>query len=134
MSEENTLPFKGGNQAMLNDVDGRTPIFLDINFGGQERYKDTVMISIGDSERRIIRYSDLFSFMFVLGTPEQQAKMMPVRQELGNEYMKQVRIKCKKDMKEGEELVVNIRVNVPQVVEEQILKDIKTPYLLDDKK
>ena len=32
-------------------------------------------------------------------------------------------------MKEGEELVVNVKVHVPELVEQQILKDLKSPYV-----
>ena len=104
--------------AEIQEQTGKTPLLFEVE-------KDCIKIT-GDG---LIKYSDLFEYMFALAKPEQQARMIPVQQELGNEYMKQIRIKCKKDMKEGEELVVNVRVKVPELVEQQILKDLKTPYL-----
>ena len=115
--------IKANKVAEIKEQTGKTSLQFEINFG--EKYKDCIKIT-GDG---IVKYSDLFEFMFILGRPEQQARIIPVQQELGNEYMKQIRIKCKKDMKEGEELVVNVRVHVPSVVESQILKDLKSPYV-----
>lgn len=111
--------MKINKQAEIKEQTGKTPLQLEVNF--DDKYKDCIKIT-GDG---IVKYSDMFEFMFLLGKPEQQAKMIPVQQELGNEYMKQIRIKCKKDMKEGEELVVNVRVKVPELVEQKILTDKK---------
>lgn len=105
--------------AEITEQTGKNPILFEVE-------KDCIKIT-GDG---LIKYSDLFEYMFVLAMPEQQAKMIPVQQELGNEYMKQIRIKCTKDMKKGEELVVNVRIRVPEVVEQQILK---TPKLTEIK-
>lgn len=119
--------------AELRDVNER-PLIMEINFN-DKYYKDCVRMTFTKTpddievEEFIFKYSELFSFMFTLASPEQQALMMPVSQELGHEYMKQIRIKCKKDMKKGEELVVNVKVHVPTVVEEQIIKDLKTPFI-----
>lgn len=116
-------------KAEIKDATGKENVVLEVNF--DDSFKDCVKIVFG-TEHRIIKYSDLFTFMFFIATPEQQEKMIPVREELGIEYMKQVRIKCKKDMKEGEELVVNIKIHVPTVVAESVKKDIESPYLQKD--
>ena len=104
--------------AEIFEQTGKTPLLFEVE-------GDCIKITVDG----LIKYSDLFEYMFALAKPEMQAKMIPVQQELGNEYMKQIRIKCTKDMKEGEELVVNVRVRVPEVVEQQILKDLKSPYV-----
>ena len=109
---------KKNTQAEIKEQTGKKPLLFDINFDSQ--YKDCVKIT-GDG---VVKYSDLFEFLFVLAKPEAQARMIPVVQELGNEYMKQIRIITTKDMKKGDELVVNVRVRVPELVEKQILKDL----------
>ena len=119
--------FKDNNQAMIQDINGKTPLFFDINFDRKDI--DCVRISLANGHRRIIKYSDLFGFMFVLATPEQQAKMIPVKQELGYQYMKQIRVKVSKNIKKGEELVVNVPINVPQIIEDSIIKGKKIPNL-----
>lgn len=122
------MTIKNEAQAILEDVKGVNAVQFDVNFDPE--YKDCVKITL-DGKESIIKYNELFSFMFFLAKKEQQAQMMPVQQELGNEYMKQIRIKCSKDMKEGEELVVNVRVNVPELVESQILKDMRVIDIAD---
>lgn len=126
--------IKDTAQAEIEDVNGGTYAIFDVNF--DENLKDCVKISI-DGASRVVKYTDLFSFMFAIGTKEQQAKMIPVREELGHQYMKQIHVKLKKDMKEGEMMVVNVPVNVPEIVENQILQEkglsTPTPYLTEEK-
>lgn len=109
------MTIKRKAQAVLEDVTGALPITLDVNF--DEKHKDCVQVTL-KGQKSIIKYTDLFAFMFTIATKEQQALMMPVTQELGNEYMKQIRIKCTKNMKKGEELVVNVKIHVPSVVKD----------------
>jgi len=105
-------------KAEIKDVDGEHSLSFEVNFN--EDYKDCVRIEMG-GDYRVVKYHDLFVFMFAIATKEQQAKMIPVREELGYQYMKQIQVKLKNDMKEGEMLVVNVPINVPQIIEEQIL-------------
>ena len=92
-------------------------INLDVNF--DEGYQDCVRFDIG-GKTSIVKYSDLFSFMFVLATKEQQALMMPVKQELGHQYMKEIQVKLTKDLKKGEFMVVQVPINIPDIVAEEI--------------
>lgn len=112
-------------QAEIEDINGKDPLVFEVNF--DEEHKDCVKITIKTDDHgqyeRIVKYSDLFSFMFTLGTKEQQAKMIPVREELGTEYMKTLRIRCTKDMKAGEEIVVHTKIHVPTIIEESIKKE-----------
>lgn len=109
--------IKNEAQAEIYDVESGNPVVLDVNF--DETYKDCVKISF-DDKSFVVQYTDLFAFMFSLATKEQQAKMMPVREELGHQYMKQIQVRLKQDMKEGEMMVVNVPINVPQVIEDEI--------------
>lgn len=92
-------------------------LVLEVNF--DEEKKDYIKLSIED-KTAIIKYTDLFSFMFFLATKEQQAKMIPVKEELGNQYMKQIHVRLSKDLKAGEEMVVNVPINIPEIIENQI--------------
>lgn len=113
--------LKQGAQALIQDVRGqKTPLVFEVNF--DDDFKDCVRID-ADGQRFIVKYTDLFSFMFTIASKEHQAKMIPIREELGNQYMKQISVKLKKDMKEGEMMVVNVPINVPQVIEDAILKE-----------
>ncbi len=115
-------------QAEIKDVRTGNIISFDVNF--DEKHKDCVKISFNDQDF-IVKYADLFAFMFQLATKEMQAKMIPVREELGNQYMKQIQVRLTKDLKAGEFMVVNVPVNVLELKEagEMQQKDIKSPYL-----
>lgn len=118
--------IKTQGQAEIVDVrENAGSILLDVNF--DDEFKDCVRIiienEIGQQTSRIVKYTDLFSFMFVLATKEQQAKMIPLQQEKGDEYMRQHHVRLKKDMKEGEELIVNCKIHVPTIIEESIKKE-----------
>lgn len=128
-------------QAELNDVQKKNPLNLEVNFS--DEYKDCVKVVFekprfnGNRVESIVKYSDLFSFMFMLANKEQQAKMMPVREEFGNEYMKQIHVRLKKDMKQGEEMVVNVPIKVSELLEAQVKNEMEkgkpTPYLTTKK-
>jgi hypothetical protein len=118
--------LKNNAQAEIYDVETGNPVILDVNF--DDNYKDCVRITIG-LEETIVKYTDLFSFMFTLATKEQQAKMIPVQQELGHQYMKQISVKLKKDMKEGEMMVVNVPINIPQIIEDEIKLSTPLPEI-----
>ncbi len=130
--------IKNEAEAEIFDVVQGTPIIFKVN--SDPLNPDTVRIIINTQEA-VISYKDLFSIMFMLATPEKQAKMMPVREELGNQYMKQIHVRLTKDLKAGEEMVVNVPINVPQVIEDAILAEkkelstgaIKSNYLTENK-
>ena len=113
-------------KAEIENVKYKNPVILEVNF--DDEFKDCVQLTLGE-EQAVVRYSDLFSFMFIIASKEQQAKMVPVREELGHQYMKQIHVRLKKDMKEGEEMVVNVPINVPQVIEDAILAEKESPEL-----
>lgn len=124
--------LKNNAQAELEDARELNNVFLSVNFD-KDRYKDCVLIEMGGKEA-IVTYTSLFSFMFCLATKEQQAKMIPIKQELGTEYMKQIHVRLKKDMKEGEEMIVNVPIHVPSLIEADIRhelekKSIESPYM-----
>ena len=131
--------IKNPAEAEIFDVIQGTPITFRVN--SDPLHPDSVKIIINGQEA-VIAYTDLFSIMFTLATKEQQAKMIPVREELGNQYMKQINVKLTKDLKAGEFLVVNVPINVPEIIEAAILKEkeelstgnVKTPYLTEDNK
>jgi|GEM_PF-2640116 len=111
--------------AEIKDQNEINDVGLDINF--DEKYPESVRIAIGDNVS-IVKYSDLFSFMFVLATKEQQSLMMPVKQELGHQYMKEIQVKLTKDLKKGEFMVVQVPINVPNIVAQEIKeKELSLP-------
>ncbi len=76
-----------------------------------------VEITIGN-EISLIKRSDLYGLTFVLGDSATQDALMPVRKTQIRKYYKQHTVKVKKDMKIGDEIVVNCQIDVPLTIEE----------------
>jgi len=79
--------------------------------------KDTLEVCVGKN-CSVINRKDLYGLTFVLGDNETQDALMPARQTVVRKYVKQHRVKVKKDVKAGEELVVNCETDIPLTVEE----------------
>lgn len=97
------------------------PLNIEINW--KDDIEDVVKFRIGD-QTAIIKRQDLFSFMFVTGTPEQQEALMPVRSTKIVKHLRQHRIVAKKDIKAGEKLVVNCEIDVPVAIYESLRMDM----------
>ena len=96
------------------------PLNLEINW--VDDINDVVKFTI-NGHSSIIKRQDLFSFMFVTGTPEQQEQLMPVRETKIVKHFRQHRVVAKKDIKAGEQLVVNCQVDVPVAIYEGLKMD-----------
>lgn len=112
--------YKTKNKATLEGQDKRAGISIDVNF--DKKYTDCVRINLGKS-RAIIKKSDLFQILFMVSNEQQQEAMIPIKKEAVRPYKKQHMVKLQKDMKAGEELVVNCTVHVPLLVEEALKKE-----------
>ena len=90
-------------------------LFIRANFN--DNWSEVLEFKIGD-EVSLIKKQDLYGIMFVFADEETQEQLMPVRHTTIRKYIKQHRVKTKKDIKAGEEVVINCEVDVPTSVEE----------------
>ncbi|RJO60384.1 hypothetical protein C4544_05155 [candidate division WS5 bacterium] len=104
----------------IPSVGGGHPLQLEINWRGD--IEDVVRFTI-NGQTAVIKRQDLFSFMFMTGTPEQQELMTPVRETKIVKHVRQHRVVAKKDIKVGQQLIVNCEVNVPVAVYEGLKMD-----------
>lgn len=109
------------NKVTLPDAMGVNDVEMEVNWSPLST--DKVKVKIGDKEA-VIERQDLFMFMFVIAKPEQQDALTPVRVTKITKYFKQHRVKVGKDLKKGEELVVNCSIDVPTTVEQGLRGDI----------
>lgn len=112
----------GNNVATLKDKKGRNDIEVEIN--KNNRQQDYVEFRIKDWDggwmKSYISIKELYGLIFMLVDEKQQQELMPVRQTEVRIYERQHRIKLKKDMKKGETVVANCRIEVPVRIEENI--------------
>ena len=107
--------IEGQNKVSFPDSLGGKDVILEINWSP---FSDgLVRITIGD-KKAVIKREDLFGLMFVIATNEQQDNLTPVRNTKITKYFKQHRVKVKKNLGKGDELVVNCEISVPTIVEE----------------
>jgi hypothetical protein len=81
---------------------------------------DSVSIHDKSGNKCTVMKNDLYAFVFMIGDPEQQSELVPVRKTTITKYVRQHRVIAKKDIRKGEEIVVNCEIDVPTVVEEGI--------------
>ena len=112
----------GNNTAILTDRNGKNNIEIEIN--KNDKQQDYVEFRIRDKNgewiKSFVKIRDLYGLIFMLVDEEQQQELMPVRQTQVKIYERQHRIKLKKDMKKGEIVVANCKIEVPVRVEENI--------------
>lgn len=78
---------------------------------------DLMEFKVGD-ETSLVSRKDLYSLVFALGDNVTQDALMPVRQTKVHKYIKQHRVKVKKHLKPGDEVVVNCEIDVPITIED----------------
>ena len=128
------------NIATLSDKNGRYDIQVEVNKEGEMRddVEFRIKDAMGEWIKSRIAIKDLYGLIFVLVNPEQQQEMMPVRKTEIRYYERQHRVKVKRDIKRGEEVIVNCKISVPLVVEEGLAgllkrKQTKSGILLPKK-
>lgn len=132
------MTIKTTNIADIKDQRGINDVEFKVNFDKDE--KDLIRIAIQDKTSYIKR-SDLWNFVFTIVKADQQAQMIPVVKTEMVQYLKQHTVELQKDMKKGEILAVNCKVNVRKEIDEAIRREIEeeklstpSPYLQENKK
>lgn len=95
---------------------GGDNVEMEINFNSET---DAIRVKVGD-KTGIISKQDIYPVIFVIADPENQSKLMPVQKTEIRKYIKQHRVKLLKNMKKGEEMVVNCEVDVPLTIEQNL--------------
>ena len=93
---------------------------LEVNWDEASRNDRLVKVKLR-GEEAIIKYQDLYSFIFLLGSADEQVNILPVTSTLMEKFIRQHSVKVKRDMRAGEYIVVNCQVDVPKrMMESQV--------------
>lgn len=87
--------------------------------------KDSRIIFQIDGKKSIVPLNDFYSFCLSIFTPEQLEKIIIDTMMEVTEYNKQHKVVVSKDLKAGEEVIVNCKVLVPEIIKQKILNDTK---------
>jgi len=126
-------------KAMLEDQNSINNIEFEVNYDKDRR--DLIRVTLAN-KISVIKKDDLWNFVFSIVQTSQQQRMMPVLKTEYESYVKQHTVELQKDMKKGEIMAVNCKVNVRAEVAEALRRDIEaekelrqesvpTPYLTD---
>lgn len=109
--------LSGYNKAIVRDLRNKRDLEFEVNFSDNPDFKSCVRVKMGEEEA-ILPLEDIYGFMLIAGTPQQQDNLIPVTQTVVNKIIKRHTIKVTKDIKKGEFLNVRCETNVPvEVVE-----------------
>ena len=111
--------MKSNNTCTLTDIKGYRNIEVEVN--KNNKVEDYVEFRVKDENgnwvKSYVKIKELYALIFMLVGKEEQEVLMPIRQTDVRTYVRQHRIKLKKDMKKGEIVVANCRISVPLIVE-----------------
>jgi len=117
------------NKAVLRDLKNKRDLNFEVNFSDDERFKECVRVKMG-SEEAIIPLQEVYSFIMIAGTPEQQANLIPVKQTTVKKIIKRHVVQATKDIKKGELINFHCETNVPIEIVEGLKGLMKTPKLI----
>ena len=119
--------MESNNIATLSDKRHKHDISVEVN--KNEKDQDYVEFKVKDSNgewiKSYIDIKELYGLTFMLVGEKEQGEMMPVRKTEVRVYERQHKIQLSKNMKKGEIVVANCRVEVPLIVEEGLYGLIK---------
>ena len=101
---------------------GRDELGAEVNWDDKEKTKGSqiVRFSLGDKVAYVKR-DDLLQFFFAIAESADQRKMIPQTIHRVHEQTMKLAIKATKDIKKGEEIVMNdIKVSIPCAVVDKI--------------
>ena len=84
---------------------------------------DTVRITIGDKSA-VIPYASLYGFVFINSEGEDMNNLMPVKQTVVKHLRKQHRVTVQRNIKRGEQLVVNCEIDIPVAIIQALKGDL----------
>lgn len=114
--------IKNHAKAEIEDVKGKNPVLFEVNY--DKKHKDYIRITIA-GVTSVIKRDDLWNFVFVLVETDKQEKMVPVRKQEMEQYVKQHTVELQKDMKKGDIMAVNCMVNVRKEVADAVRRDLE---------
>jgi len=119
--------MKGHNIANLIDINKNSDIEVEINkHDKNQNFVGLRMKRKTDNENywisADIEIKELYELVFMIVNDEQRAELIPDRQIEVKVYERQHKIKLLKDMKKGEIVVANFKVEIPTNIKD----DIKT--------
>ena len=118
-------------KAKIMDLYGKeTGIELEVNWNPKdEKTNDCKVLRLKTPEGKefFVKKEEFLVFLFTIGNPEEQAKMVPQKLTKSKWYETILSVKATKDIRKGENITFPIKISLP-AVEEEIIGEIKKNY------
>jgi hypothetical protein len=119
--------MEGKNIATLTDLKGENNIEVEINKGNEA--SEVVEMKVKDEEgnwiKSVVSIRELYGMIFMLVGPKEQQELLPVRKTEVRVYERQHKIKLSRDMRKGEIVIANCKMDIPLMVEEGLYGLVK---------
>jgi hypothetical protein len=107
----------------LPDLNKKNDIQMEVNWNlkdGELADCKVVKFIFPDKSEAYIKREDLNFFLFAIGKPEDQQKMIPQKLQKVRWYETVLKVKATKDIRKGEEIIFPIKITLPAQEENKI--------------
>src|SRR3990167_3324194 len=110
----------------LIDQSGKHNFTAEVNWDDNDKINNSkiVRLACSDGKAAYIKREHLLEFLFAIGTPEDQIKMVPQTLKKVRWYETVLSIKATKNIAKGEEIVFPVKLTLPPI-EEEVINEVK---------
>lgn len=106
----------------LIDESGKNNLIIEVNWNDNPKQNECKLLKLTypDGKQAFVKKEYLNSLLFVIGTPEEQIKMVPQKLTTVRKYTTVLGITAKQDIKKGEQIKCAVEIDLPAVVSDII--------------
>ena len=118
----------------ISDLNKEKDFFIEVNYKDDPETNQCKILKITFPNKDVayIKRDELMAFLFAIGRPEDQRKMIPQRIRRTRWYETVIGVKATKDIRKGEMMNFPIKISLPDVSEE-VIGEIKKDYIIEKK-
>ena len=118
----------------ISDLNKEKDFFVEVNYKDDPEINQCKILKITFPNKDIayVKRDQLMAFLFAIGRPEDQRKMIPQTIRRTRWYETVIGVKATKDIRKGEMMNFPIKISLPDVSEE-VISEIKKDYIIEKK-
>ena len=115
----------GHEKFKMEDLAGKHDWFMEVNWEDDKKTRDcqVIKLTFPNGDTAFTKKDHLYSVLFAIGNPKQQAEIIPQKLTRSRWYETTVGVKAKKDIRKGEQIIFPVKFSLPAVEEEVIIKN-----------
>ena len=118
----------------ISDLNKEKDFFIEVNYKDDPETNQCKILKITFPNKDVayVKRDQLMAFLFAIGRPEDQRKMIPQTIRRTRWYETVIGVKATKDIRKGEMMNFPIKISLPDVSEE-VISEIKKDYIIEKK-